>query len=269
MRPDVLDLLCCPACQGTLEIGGHSGGEIEAGELRCTGCGHRWPVEGGIPDLVFPEELGPDDAGSRRLWDRIGRFYDWIGPATNVIRGVSLATERRNLVARLGLPQCSSVLEIATGTGENLRVITEQVSGQATIVGVDLSRRMITQAARKLAKVERPVQLVLGNAICLPFRDLGFDAVLDGFGMKYYSDKSRAVREMLRVVNPGGKVLIAELGVPHGRALSFRQRLLRAWIPHFAEPPPLDAVPEDVRDLTVGWDAHETAYVIEFRKPAA
>lgn len=268
MRREALELLRCPACQATLEIGGH-GGEIEAGDLVCTGCGRRWPIEGGIPDLVFPDELGADDAASRRLWDRIGRFYDWIGPATNVIRGVSLSTERRDLVARLGLAECGSVLEIAAGTGENLRVIGEQVRDQATVFGVDLSRRMLGQAARKLAKMQRPVQLVLGNAICLPFRDGGFDAVLDGFGMKYYSDKQRAVREMLRVVNPGGKVVIAELGVPLGRALSFRQRLLRAWIPHFDEPPPLDAVPEDVRDLTITWDTHETAYVIEFTKPAA
>jgi len=269
MRREALELLRCPACQGTLEIDGHRGGEMQVGELRCTGCGHKWPVEGGIPDLVFPEELGADDAASRRLWDRVGRFYDWIGPATNVIRGVALSTERRDLVARLGLAQCSSVLEIATGTGENLRVITEQVSDQASVVGVDLSRRMISRAARKLARMGCPVQLVLGNATCLPFRDGGFDVVLDGFGMKYYSDKRRAIREMLRVVNPGGRIVIAELGVPQGRSLSFRQRLLRAWIPHFDEPPPVDAVPEDVRDLTVSWDVHETAYVIEFRKPAA
>ncbi len=268
MRREVLDFVWCPACEGTLEIGGHSSA-IEAGDLGCSGCGRRWPVEGGIADLVFPDELGADDAASRRLWDRIGRFYDWIGPATNVIRGVSLSTERRDLVARLGLARCGSVLEIAAGTGENLRVITEQASDQASVFGVDLSRRMISQAARKMAKMGRPVQLVLGNAMCLPFHDKGFDAVLDGFGMKYYSDKRRAIQEMLRVVNPGGRIVIAELGVPQGRSLSFRQRLLRAWIPHFDEPPPLDAVPEDVRDLTVTWDVHETAYVIEFRKPAA
>ena len=270
MRREVLDFVWCPACQGTLAIDGHGDGEIEAGELRCTGCGHRWPVEGGIPDLVFPEELGADDAASRRLWNRIARFYDWIGPATNVIRGVSLATERRDLVARLGLAQCSSVLEIATGTGENLRVIAQQVSDQAPVFGVDLSRRMISQAARKLTRTGRPEQqLLLGNAMYLPFPDGRFDAVLDGFGMKYYSDKRRAIREMLRVLNPGGRIVIAELGVPQGRSLTFRQRLLRAWIPHFDEPPPLDALPEDVRDLTVSWDAHETSYVIEFRKPAA
>ncbi len=115
-------------------------------------------------------------------------------------------------------------------------------------------------------KAGSSVTLVLGNAVRLPFRDSAFDAVLDGFGMKYYSDKPRAVREMLRVVKPGGKVVITELGVPQKESLTVRQRLLRAWIPHFDEPPPMDAIPEGVGELSLSWDAHDTAYVIEFRK---
>jgi len=267
MRREAIEVLRCPACHGDLRPDDAEKPELTGGELACTRCGRGWSIDGGVPDLVFPEELVEADAASRRLWDRIGRFYDLIGPLTNVIRGVSLTTERRELVDRLGLGSKSVALEIAAGTGENLRLMAEHLNGEGAAFGVDLSRRMIGRAERKLIKAGTSVTLVLGNAVRLPFRDSAFDAVLDGFGMKYYSDKPRAVREMLRVVKPGGKVVIAELGVPQKESLSVRQRLLRAWIPHFDEPPPMEAIPEGVGGLSVSWDAHETAYVIEFRKP--
>jgi SAM-dependent methyltransferase len=265
MRSEAFEVLCCPACHGHLRSDEADKAELKDSELACTNCGRGWSIDGGVPDLVFPEELVEADAASRRLWDRIGRCYGLIGPLTNVIRGVS--KERRELVGRLGLGSKSVALEIAAGTGENLRLMAEHLSGEGAAFGVDLSRRMIGRAERKLSRAGRSVTLVLGNAVRLPFRDGAFDAVLDGFGMKYYSDKPRAVREMLRVVKPGGKVVIAELGVPQKESLSVRQRLLRAWIPHFDEPPPLEAIPEAVGGLSVSWDAHETAYVIEFRKP--
>lgn len=87
--------------------------------------------------------------------------------------------------------------------------------------------------------------------------------------MKYYPNKNQAIREMLRVVKPGGRVVVVELGLPEGESRGIRQRLLRAWIPHFDEPPPLGEIPDDVRDLSVSWDAHGTAYTVEFRKPDA
>src|SRR5437867_774595 len=114
LRRELFDVLCCPACQGDLNrCDDEPVAEAETGELSCSGCQRRWSIEHGVPNLVFPEELGEHDAASRRLWDRIGRFYDRIGPVTNLIRGVSGATERRDLVARLGLTRGSAVLEIA------------------------------------------------------------------------------------------------------------------------------------------------------------
>ncbi|MCZ6642930.1 MAG: class I SAM-dependent methyltransferase, partial [Gammaproteobacteria bacterium] len=100
----------------------------------------------------------------------------------------------------------------------------------------------------------------------LPFPDGVFDAVLDGAGIKYYSDKTRALREMLRVVKPGGRVLVTELGMPPGRRPTLRQRLLLLWIPGFREGPPRDEVPSNARDIKLDWDARETLYALEFRR---
>ncbi len=266
MRLEALQFIRCPACHGSLAAaGGQAGEQLEEGELKCAGCGRLWPVRGGMPHLVFPEELQGQDARSRKLWDRIARFYDWIAPLTGVIQGVSGAEVQRDLIARLDLRPGQAVLETAAGTGSNLKVIAERMGDQLTTFGLDLSPRTLTRAARKLTDL-RPPELVVGNATHLPFADNVFDAVLDGYGIKYYSDKGRAIREMLRVVKPEGKVVITDLGLPSEKPRSFRQRLLLLWIPGFADGPPLDAIPTDVGELKLEWDAHETAYSIEFRK---
>lgn len=269
MKPEALNFLRCPACHSPLQIAvGAEGPELDEGELKCGGCGRQWAVHDGLPHLVFPEELQGQDARSRKLWDRIARFYDWIAPLTGVIQGVSGAEIQRDLIARLDLRPGHAVLETAAGTGSNLKVIAEQMGDQLTTFGLDLSPRTLTRAARKLRDL-RPPELVVGNATHLPFADNVFDAVLDGYGTKYYSDKGRAIREMLRVVKPEGKVVITDLGLPPEKPRSFRQRLLLLWIPGFADGPALDAIPADVRDLKLEWDAHETAYTIEFRKLGA
>jgi len=124
----------------------------------------------------------------------------------------------------------------------------------------------VTGTGEAGSKGTQPPQLVSGNSQYLPFPDGVFDAVLDGAGIKYYSDKRRALREMLRVVKPGGKVLVTELGMPPEKRPTLRQRLLLLWIPRFREGPPRDAVPSDARDVKLNWDAGETFYALEFRR---
>lgn len=263
------DFLRCPACHGDLEVDRPAElTSLQNGELKCSACARSWPVRDGIPQLVFPDELGEQDQRSQSLWNRVAILWPAMLALTNVIRGSREAAERQHLIERLDLREGQVALETACGDGNNLHLIARQVSDQGLAFGLDLSPRMLGHAARKLRGLPVPPKLVLGNVTNLPFADDAFDAALDGFGMKYYADRQRAMSEMLRVVKPGGKVVISELGRPtHGRK-TLRQRLLGVWIPGFDEPPPLDAVPGVTEGLAVEWDAHETAYTIEFRKPA-
>jgi ubiquinone/menaquinone biosynthesis C-methylase UbiE len=216
-------------------------------------------VRDGIPDLTFPDELREQEARSARLYDGINLF-------TGVLRGVSVAKERRELIRRLGLGPGSAVLEIAAGTGSNLTLLTEVVGERGIVFGLDLSPRMLDLARRKVKHLPQPPELVLGNSQHLPFPKGVFDAVMDGAGIKYYSEKKRALREMLRVVKPGGKVLVTELGMPPGKTPTLRQRLLLLWIPGFREGPPRDDVPSGAIDVKLDWDARETYYALEFRR---
>jgi ubiquinone/menaquinone biosynthesis C-methylase UbiE len=259
--------LSCPACGGSLDQTVPEGPrEIEDGELRCASCKRRWAIRGGIPELTFPDELHGQDVRSRTLWNRIARVYDGINLFTGILRGVSVREERRELIARLGLHPGSAVLEVAAGTGSNLAFLAEDLGEKDVVFGLDLSPRMLDLAKRKVRDLPRPPQLALGNAQSLPFTGGVFDTVLDGAGIKYYSDKGRVLREMLRVVKPGGKVVITELGMPTDKKPTLRQRLLLLWIPGFREGPPLGAVPSDAIDVKLDWDAEETFYTLEFRR---
>lgn len=268
MKLEVLEFLRCPACHGFLEVAQRpERTEQGDGELRCVACRRSWPVRAGIPHLVFPEELQEQDLRARTQWDRIAPLWSAILAATDLMRGLDGAQERKRLVERLELRDARAVLETAAGAGTNLELIARQAGDHISIFGTDLSQRMLSRASRKLRHLARSPELLLANTNALPFADDTFDAVLDGFGMKYYSDKARAIQEMLRVVRPGGTVLIAELGLPVGKRRTLRQRLLLLWIPGFGEPPPVDAVPSGVSNLRLEWDKHETAYTLQFRKP--
>ncbi len=72
---------------------------------------------------------------------------------------------------------------------------------------------------------------------------------------------------MMRVVKPGGKVLITELGMPPDKRPTLRQRTLLLWIPGFREGPPRDAVPSEATDVRLDWDDEETFFALEFRRP--
>jgi SAM-dependent methyltransferase len=257
----------CPACGTPLEqaTAGRSP-EIEDSDLGCASCARRWAVRYGIPDITFPDELRGKDAGSRTFWNRIAHLYGGINVFTGLLRGVSILDERRKFIERLGLRSGDAVLELAAGTGSNLALLAEKVGERGTVFGLDLSSRMLGIAQGKLKNLSRPPELVLGNSQHLPFVDGVFDAVLDGAGIKYYSDKGRALHEMLRVVKPGGKVLVTELGMPAESTLTMRQRLLLLWIPGFREGPPLDALPSDAREVKLDWDAEKTFFALEFRK---
>lgn len=268
MKIETLQVLRCPACHGGLDAaGGHPGGTLEDAELSCTSCRRVWPVRSGVPQLVFPEELAGEDLRARRLWDRISPIWGLLLAATNVIRGIHGLEEPRQLAEKLELQPGHAVLETAAGAGRNLGSIAQAVGEQGLVFGLDLSAQQLRRAPRALRHLANPPELILGNSSHLPFDDGAFDAVLDGFGMKYYPDKRRAMEEMLRVVKPGGKVVIAELGLPEGKRRTLRQRILLLWLPHFRDPPPIDQVPDSVQDLTFEWDAPGTVYTIAFRKP--
>jgi demethylmenaquinone methyltransferase / 2-methoxy-6-polyprenyl-1,4-benzoquinol methylase len=117
---------------------------------------------------------------------------------------------RRFLVSRV--PPGSHVLDVATGTGA---VAKELLARGCTVVGLDQSPEMLAEARRAL---DGRVELVEASAESLPFADASFDALTFTYLLRYVDEPGATVRELARVVRPGGTVASLEFGVPSGLA---------------------------------------------------
>jgi demethylmenaquinone methyltransferase / 2-methoxy-6-polyprenyl-1,4-benzoquinol methylase len=118
----------------------------------------------------------------------------------------------RRLAARLAAPRGTDVLDIATGTGDLAVEMVRQ--GARSVVGLDFCGPMLDVAARKTGPLLPPIRLVAGDAQRLPFEDESFDRVVNGFLLRNVSDLPLTLREMARVLKPGGRVVCLEITHP-------------------------------------------------------
>ncbi len=118
---------------------------------------------------------------------------------------------RRALVAAVAPPPGARVLDVATGTG----MVAAELLGRCdcTVVGVDQSAEMLAAARARFAGDDR-VELIEGEAERLPFADESFDALTFTYLLRYVEDPAATIRELARVVRPGGRVGSLEFGVP-------------------------------------------------------
>jgi demethylmenaquinone methyltransferase/2-methoxy-6-polyprenyl-1,4-benzoquinol methylase len=152
--------------------------------------------------------------GVRRMFDRIAPVYD----AMNHVMTAGLDRRWRRITIDETVRSDDRVLDACCGTGD--LAIAARGRG-ADVVGVDFSERMLERAARK----EPQVEWVRADVLALPFEDSSFDAVTVGFGVRNVEDLEAGVRELRRVLRPGGRLGILEITTPRGRLAPF----YRVW----------------------------------------
>jgi demethylmenaquinone methyltransferase/2-methoxy-6-polyprenyl-1,4-benzoquinol methylase len=133
---------------------------------------------------------------------------------------------RRFLVSRTEAGPGTTVLDVATGTGAVARELLAQKG--CTVVGLDQSPQMLEEARRRLPP---DVKLVEGRAEQLPFPDAAFDALTFTYLLRYVEDPGSVLRELARVVRPGGTIAGLEFAVPNGLWRPLWELYVRVGLP--------------------------------------
>ena len=149
------------------------------------------------------------EVSARELFAPLGPTYD------RYARLLSFGQDprwRRFLVSRVP-PTAMRVLDVATGTAAVATELARAVPGR-TVVGIDQSPEMLAVARERTRGL--PIELHEGRAESLPFADGEFDALTFTYLLRYVDDPLATMRELARVVRPGGVVAMQEFGVPRG-----------------------------------------------------
>jgi demethylmenaquinone methyltransferase/2-methoxy-6-polyprenyl-1,4-benzoquinol methylase len=152
------------------------------------------------------------------MFDRIAGVYDLM----NSVMTAGLHHRWRARAADMAnLSPGDRALDVATGTGDLAVELKRRVGDGGEVVGSDFSEKML-----ELARAKAPeLRFEHGNALALPYDDGEFDAATVGFGARNFSDLPQGLREMSRVVRPGGRVVILEITTPERPPLSWFFRL--------------------------------------------
>jgi len=147
--------------------------------------------------------LAPE--GVRTMFDRIAPVYDVM----NRVMTAGLDVRWRRLAAAAAVRPGDRVLDAACGTGD--LAVADLKAGAGKVTGLDFSAAMLARARKKA-----PLEWVQGDMLALPFADETFDAATVGFGVRNVADLELALRELRRVLRPGGRLAILEITQPRG-----------------------------------------------------
>lgn len=160
----------------------------------------------------------PAPAGSGAMFDGIAPRYDLLN------RLISLGVDqgwRRRTVRALRLEGAGDVLDLAAGTGD-LALLTARTHSRARITCADPSRAMLALCRGKIAAAGLQARMSALRCVAerLPFPDGSFDGVTMAFGIRNVPDRAAALREIARVLRPGGRMALLELSEPQRGALA-------------------------------------------------
>ncbi|KPJ61702.1 MAG: hypothetical protein AMJ46_00235 [Latescibacteria bacterium DG_63] len=240
------------------------------GGLFCPHCERSFPIKNGIVHFISLQEL----EGLNR---RFARGYDWFSCVYTLFTKIALfpfggdRKARKEVLDRLDL-KGRRILEVSIGSGVNLPYLFESPD-IGEVYGLDISAGQLGRCSSLVAKRGWPVDLFLGTAEALPFKAESFDSVFHIGGINFFSGKKQAIDEMIRVVRPGSKIVIADESERVARLLNHFVGFSRSHGGTKEEPiTPFHLVPDAMEDKRVDgiWKAHGQphGYCLEFRKPA-
>lgn len=148
----------------------------------------------------------------RQMFDTISGNYDGLNRVISF--GIDIKWRKR-VVALLTKKSPKTILDIATGTGDLAIAMT--ATGAEKIIGLDISPGMLEVGRTKISdkKLDKTIEMVVGDSESLPFDDNTFDAITVAFGVRNFENLEKGLQEILRVLKPNGTFVVLETSVPN------------------------------------------------------
>lgn len=153
------------------------------------------------------------------VFEKIYKNYDSMNSIISFKRHKAW---RKDVMKRMKVKKGSVALDLCCGTGDWSIALARAVKKKGKVIGLDFSKNMLSIAEKKKEELKiDQLELIHGNAMDLPFEDNTFDYVTIGFGLRNVPDYLTVLKEMHRVVKPGGKVVCLETSQP--TVIGFKQ----------------------------------------------
>ena len=156
----------------------------------------------------------PDPISVRQTFADIAHRYDL---ANHFLSGGIDFLWRKRLVGLSRKGSCSDILDLSTGRGDVAMALRKNLPANASITGIDFCEPMLEFARRKRDRLKegaKTMRFLVGDCLKLAFREESFDLVTIAFGLRNLSDRKKGLSEMLRVLKPGGRLIILEFSQP-------------------------------------------------------
>ncbi len=220
-------------------------------------------IRDGLVDLLHIDSLSDITKEQKRYYDHNAEQYDDFANITFAIQNENEEEIRRKFVEWLEIKEENKVLDLSCGTGRDSVYIAEKLKN-GSLFCVDISEEMLRVCKNKIDKLNVDSCFCLANAEYLPFKDNTFDRLISFGGLNVFGDIEKSLKEIARVVKPGGKVLVGDESMPPWLYDTEFGKILLNNNPLFKFSIPLSKMPVDARNVVVRWIIGGVYYVIQF-----
>jgi len=264
MKQKALEAYRCPVTGDSLRLAdtANQGQVITNGTLVTTS--NSYSIENGMPVFAASAQLGGTAHFARNYYASIANSYDENVHITFDLYNENESDVRLSMINLLNLNKRSKVLEISAGTGKDSELIVRNLDENGELWLLDISPDMLIQAKEKIEKYPAMTEAAIGDACNLPYVDNYFDALYCFAGIGHFVDQRDALKEMARVVRPGGRVVFSEKNVPPWLRDTTYGRILINNNPMFEDPNPLAFIPVEARNVGIRWILGNVHYVVDY-----
>jgi len=171
------------------------------------------------------DKVVPYKASEHTKKQQVAEMFDDIAPRYDFLnRFLSVGIDqgwRRKALAQLKDIQPKKILDVATGTAD-VAIMASRTLGPDKVIGIDISEKMLAVGRNKLLKegLNDRIELQSGDSEAINFPDGSFDAVTVAFGVRNFEHLEKGLQEILRVLRPGGKLVVLEFSKPKTKGIA-------------------------------------------------